>query len=211
MSPSEQVLSRRQFVGSGALAAATLAFGPAFWRDALGYVHPGPPGVELPEGADPLAAWDEFLARGEATTDAALDDRLRHIQDDDAATYIYTSGTTGKPKGVMNTHRSAQTFVAHFMLAFPYGADELPDVGSNGIHYYLVGQHRPQRQMCILREVMPPQVRAGICSRFSISRQENPASTRMRAPRVPPSLHRPSRMGARPAGVGALTPGAWAW
>ncbi|HLT60530.1 MAG TPA: VOC family protein [Microlunatus sp.] len=33
-----------------------------FWRDALGYVHPGPPGVELPDGADPLAAWDEFLA-----------------------------------------------------------------------------------------------------------------------------------------------------
>jgi catechol 2,3-dioxygenase-like lactoylglutathione lyase family enzyme len=34
-----------------------------FWRDALGYVHPGPPGVELAQGADPLAAWDEFLAR----------------------------------------------------------------------------------------------------------------------------------------------------
>lgn len=34
----------------------------SFWRDALGYVHPGPPGVELPEGADPLAAWDDFLA-----------------------------------------------------------------------------------------------------------------------------------------------------
>jgi catechol 2,3-dioxygenase-like lactoylglutathione lyase family enzyme len=34
-----------------------------FWRDVLGYVHPGPPGVELPEGADPLAAWEEFLAR----------------------------------------------------------------------------------------------------------------------------------------------------
>ncbi|MDO3648367.1 VOC family protein [Nocardia mangyaensis] len=33
-----------------------------FWRDALGYVHPAPPGVEVPEGADPLAAWDEFLA-----------------------------------------------------------------------------------------------------------------------------------------------------
>ncbi|MBF6347961.1 MULTISPECIES: VOC family protein [Nocardia] len=33
-----------------------------FWRDVLGYVHPGPPGVRLPEGADPLAAWDEFLA-----------------------------------------------------------------------------------------------------------------------------------------------------
>ena len=33
-----------------------------FWRDALGYVHPAPPGVELPPGADPLAAWDEALA-----------------------------------------------------------------------------------------------------------------------------------------------------
>lgn len=34
-----------------------------FWRDALGYVHPAPPGVELREGADPLAAWDDFLER----------------------------------------------------------------------------------------------------------------------------------------------------
>src|SRR3982074_3793884 len=35
----------------------------SFWRDVLGYVHPGPPGVDLPEDADPLAAWDDFLAR----------------------------------------------------------------------------------------------------------------------------------------------------
>ncbi|RZT84425.1 hypothetical protein EV383_1266 [Pseudonocardia sediminis] len=34
-----------------------------FWADALGYVVPGPPGVDLPDGADPLAAWDDFLAR----------------------------------------------------------------------------------------------------------------------------------------------------
>ena len=34
-----------------------------FWRDALGYRHPAPPGVELAEGADVLAAWDEFLER----------------------------------------------------------------------------------------------------------------------------------------------------
>jgi hypothetical protein len=34
----------------------------SFWRDVLGYVHPGPPGVDLPAGADPLAAWDDFLA-----------------------------------------------------------------------------------------------------------------------------------------------------
>lgn len=37
-----------------------------------------------------------------------------------------------------------------------YDVGEQPDVGSNGIHYYLVGHHRKQRQMCILREVMPP-------------------------------------------------------
>jgi hypothetical protein len=35
----------------------------SFWRDVLGYVHPGPPGVELAEGDDPLAAWDAFLER----------------------------------------------------------------------------------------------------------------------------------------------------
>jgi hypothetical protein len=35
----------------------------SFWRDALGYVHPGPPGVALPDGADPLAEWDDFLER----------------------------------------------------------------------------------------------------------------------------------------------------
>ncbi|WP_148572484.1 VOC family protein [Nocardioides caldifontis] len=34
-----------------------------FWRDVLGYVHPAPPGVQLAEGADPLAAWDGFLER----------------------------------------------------------------------------------------------------------------------------------------------------
>jgi hypothetical protein len=33
----------------------------SFWRDVLGYVHPAPPGVDLPEGADALAAWDDFL------------------------------------------------------------------------------------------------------------------------------------------------------
>jgi hypothetical protein len=33
-----------------------------FWREALGYVHPGPPGVTVAQGEDPLAAWDGFLA-----------------------------------------------------------------------------------------------------------------------------------------------------
>lgn len=33
-----------------------------FWAAALGYVIPAPPGAVLPDGADPLDAWDEFLA-----------------------------------------------------------------------------------------------------------------------------------------------------
>ncbi|NYI47292.1 catechol 2,3-dioxygenase-like lactoylglutathione lyase family enzyme [Nocardioides aromaticivorans] len=34
-----------------------------FWAEVLGYLIPGPPGVELADGADPLAAWDGFLER----------------------------------------------------------------------------------------------------------------------------------------------------
>jgi transcriptional regulator with XRE-family HTH domain len=37
-----------------------------------------------------------------------------------------------------------------------YLNNEQPDVGNNDIHYFLVGTHRKNRQMCILREVMPP-------------------------------------------------------
>jgi hypothetical protein len=51
----------------------------SFWRDVLGYVYPGPPGVDLPEGADPLAAWDDFLTRAgvpdeQRNTRSALED-----------------------------------------------------------------------------------------------------------------------------------------
>lgn len=37
-----------------------------------------------------------------------------------------------------------------------YSADELPDLGDGTIHYFLVGQRKDNRQMCIMREVMPP-------------------------------------------------------
>jgi acyl-CoA synthetase (AMP-forming)/AMP-acid ligase II len=45
---------------------------------------------------------------------------------DDVVMLSATGGTTGKPKGVMNTHRSAQTFCAHFMIGCPYDADARP-------------------------------------------------------------------------------------
>jgi len=37
-----------------------------------------------------------------------------------------------------------------------YAAAEQPDVGNGEIHYFLIGQRRAQRQMCLLREIMPP-------------------------------------------------------
>ena len=54
-----------------------------FWRDVLGYVHPGPPGVTLSESADPLAAWDDFLQRigvpqSQWNTRSALEDPDGH-------------------------------------------------------------------------------------------------------------------------------------
>lgn len=35
----------------------------AFWKEVLGYAYPAPPGVELAQGEDPLAAWAAFLER----------------------------------------------------------------------------------------------------------------------------------------------------
>ena len=43
---------------------------------------------------------------------------------DDVIMLSPTGGTTGVPKGVMNTHRSAQTFCAHFMISTAYAAGE---------------------------------------------------------------------------------------
>jgi len=33
-----------------------------FWRDALGYQIPSPPGMTIPDGTDPFGVWNEFLA-----------------------------------------------------------------------------------------------------------------------------------------------------
>ena len=68
-------------------------------------------------GALPLAHW--IGAQPATRPEVAVDM-------DDVVMLSATGGTTGKPKGVMNTHRSAQTFCAHFMIGCPYDADDRP-------------------------------------------------------------------------------------
>jgi hypothetical protein len=53
----------------------------SFWRDVLGYVHPGPPGVTLAPGEDPLAAWEVFLE--ERGVPAEARNRASAIEDPD--------------------------------------------------------------------------------------------------------------------------------
>ncbi len=71
---------------------------------------------DLP-GAPSLANWCGAADSTALSLDLALDG---------VAAVMPTGGTTGLPKGVMNTHRSIQTFVAHYLIAVTYGAEDRP-------------------------------------------------------------------------------------
>jgi acyl-CoA synthetase (AMP-forming)/AMP-acid ligase II len=70
-------------------------------------------GAELPalerivvlggDGSNDTLGFDEYLAAGGVTTEAAQA-RISGIRSDDLSDLIFTSGTTGQPKGVMITH-----------------------------------------------------------------------------------------------------------
>ncbi|APY84446.1 long-chain fatty acid--CoA ligase [Streptomyces alfalfae] len=66
-------------------------------------------------GAPSLAQWTHGLP--------VTPPRTRYEMDDVVA-ISSTGGTTGAPKGVMNTHRSLSTCLAHLMMAFHYECDD---------------------------------------------------------------------------------------
>ena len=68
-------------------------------------------------GAISLVDW----VKGQADSDLGL-----AVDLDDVVAISPTGGTTGVPKGVMNTHRSIQTFAAQFMISCSYGALDHP-------------------------------------------------------------------------------------
>lgn len=69
----------------------------------------------LVAGSLQLAPWVESMPRMRPDLLVDLDDVIMLSP---------TGGTTGEPKGVMNTHRSLQTFCAHYLMATPYGPND---------------------------------------------------------------------------------------
>lgn len=61
------------------------------------------------EHEDPrVSSWEDFLASGDTTPEAKLDELIETLRPDQVADFIYTSGTTGPPKAVMLTHENLE-------------------------------------------------------------------------------------------------------
>jgi acyl-CoA synthetase (AMP-forming)/AMP-acid ligase II len=101
-----------------------IMFFQKYYADAIAALRPQLPKIkrwiciddDLPD-APSLASW--------AGVQPSTDPRV-NVDPDDVIWLGSTGGTTGKPKGVMNTHRSVQTFVAHFMIGTPYLNNQKP-------------------------------------------------------------------------------------
>ncbi|WGY71368.1 AMP-binding protein [Burkholderia cepacia] len=90
------------------------AFAPVI--DAL---RPSLPKIRLWVCLDADLPWAPSLATWSGCQPATLP-AVEYAMDDVVALSA-TGGTTGAPKGVMNTHRSLQTYFAQFMIAMTYG------------------------------------------------------------------------------------------
>ena len=90
-------INRRNFIGTGALAAGALAFGPAFWRDALAApvaAGPGPYGPLGPPDANGISLPRGFRVREIARANRPVEGTPYpwHIFPDGQATYALNDG-----------------------------------------------------------------------------------------------------------------------
>ncbi|CAI8695323.1 AMP-binding protein [Burkholderia pyrrocinia] len=97
-----------------------LFFHQAF-ASAIDALRPSLPKIRLWVCLDADLSWAPSLATWSGRQPATLP-AVEYAMDDVVALSA-TGGTTGAPKGVMNTHRSLQTYFAQFMIAMTYGAE----------------------------------------------------------------------------------------
>jgi acyl-CoA synthetase (AMP-forming)/AMP-acid ligase II len=102
-------------------------FFQAYFAPAVAALQPRLPGVRhwvCIDGEAPAVAGSRSLAQwiaGQPSTRPEV-----AIDMDDVVVIAPTGGTTGAPKGVMNTHRSLQTAMAHLMIGCPYDDEHRP-------------------------------------------------------------------------------------
>ena len=93
------------------------------YKDVVEALRSRLPKVRLWICIDAEVSWAATLTQWSARQSSAMS-RVDYDMGDVVAISA-TGGTTGTPKGVMNTHRSMQTYFAQHMIAFPYGS-QLP-------------------------------------------------------------------------------------
>jgi hypothetical protein len=107
-----------------------------FWKEVLGYVHPGPPGVELPDGVDPLQAWDDFLAEQSVPAEQRNNSSALEDPDGDGPRIFFQQvpeSKTAKNRMHLDVRTASDLRGAQRMAAIEERAERLVALGASRI------------------------------------------------------------------------------